>query len=80
MNVVDKDIGDSQCRPRMLHQGYYLAFLDVWDNEAAKYIRRLLRHQAFRTQAQRMGKIVRVRHSGISYWQSQQCREHDLSW
>jgi hypothetical protein len=38
---------------RMLHQGYCLVFLDVWDNEAAEYIHRFLRHPAFRTQAQR---------------------------
>ena len=55
----------------LLHQGYCLVFLDVWDDEAAEYIRRFLRHPEFRTQAQRMGKVTRVRHGGVSYWQVQ---------
>jgi hypothetical protein len=55
--------------PTLLHQGYCLVFLDIWEDEVAAYIRRFLRHAAFRTQAQRMGKVVRVYHSGVSYWQ-----------
>jgi hypothetical protein len=53
----------------LLHQRYCLVFLDVWEDEAAEYIRRFLRHPEFRTQTQRMGKVVRVRHRSMSYWQ-----------
>jgi hypothetical protein len=49
------------------------------DVEAAAYMRRLLRHQAFRMQAQRMGKVVRVRHSGVSYWQLRERKERIVS-
>lgn len=42
------------------HLRYCLVFLDVAFDEAAEFIRRFLRHTAFRTQAQRMGRVVRV--------------------
>ena len=67
-------------RAQLRHSGYCLVWLDVLDDEAAAYIRRLLRHQAFRTQAQRMGKVVRVRHSGVSYWQLRERKERIVSW
>ena len=66
--------------PTLLHQGGCLVFLDVWDDEVAEYIRRFLRHSEFRTHSQRIGKIVRVRHSGVRYWQVHQRRERDLKW
>jgi hypothetical protein len=64
----------------LCHPGYCLVHLDVARNEVAGMIRRFLRHRAFRTQAQRMGKVVRVRHSGISFWQVRQSYEHVISW
>ena len=67
-------------RPTLRHQGYCLAFLDVWEDEAAAYIRRFLRHATFRTQAQRIGKVVRVHYRGASYWQVNVKKVHVLSW
>ncbi|MBI3798651.1 MAG: hypothetical protein HY268_17010 [Deltaproteobacteria bacterium] len=67
-------------RPTLLHAGYCLVYLEVGADEIAEYIRHLLRHQAFRRRSQRMGKIVRVRHSGGSYWQIHQKGEQSLSW
>ena len=67
-------------RPTLRHQGYCLVFLDVWEDEAAAYIRRFLRHVTFRTQAQRMGKVVRVYHSGVSYWHVNVKKAQALSW
>jgi len=55
-------------------------YLDVAFDEIADFIRRFLRHAAFRTQAQRMGKVVRVYHSGVSYWQANVSKAHALSW
>jgi hypothetical protein len=55
--------------PKLRHPGYCLVYLDVDFDEMAEFVRRFLRHRAFRTQAQRMGKVVRVRHSGLTYWQ-----------
>jgi len=67
-------------RPTLRHQGYCLVFLAVWEDEAAAYIRRFLRHVTFRTQAQRMGKVVRVYHSGVSYWHVNVKKAQALSW
>jgi len=53
--------------PRLPHPAYCLVYLDVAFDEIAEFIRRFLRHAAFRTQAQRMGKVSRVYHSGASY-------------
>jgi hypothetical protein len=66
--------------PDLRHHNYCLVYLDVWADETAEYIRRFLRHKTFRTQAQRMGKVVRVRHSGISFWQVKLEAERALSW
>jgi hypothetical protein len=62
------------------HAGYCLVHLDVRYNEVAEYIPRFLRHKAFRAQAQRMGKVVRVRHTGLSYWQVGLDHEIATSW
>jgi hypothetical protein len=67
-------------RLALLHRGYCLVYLDVEVNETATYIRRFLRHTEFRTQSQRMGRVVRVRHSSVSYWEVHQRGEHALSW
>jgi hypothetical protein len=66
--------------PLLRHSAYCLVYLDVAFDEIADFIRRFLRHAAFRTQAQRMGKVVRVYHSGVSYWQVNVKKAHALSW
>jgi hypothetical protein len=66
--------------PTLRHRGYCLVYLDVEFDEAAEYLRRFLRHKAFRTQAQRLGKVVRVRHSGLTYWQLGDNVEHVIGW
>jgi hypothetical protein len=65
---------------QMCHRRYCLVFLDVAFDEAAEFIRRFLRHSAFRTLAQRMGRVVRVHHSGVSYWQARVKKAHALRW
>jgi hypothetical protein len=67
-------------KPELCHSRYCLVFLDVTFDEAAEFIRRFLRHVAFCMQIQRMGKVVRVHHSGISYWQVKVKRAHALGW
>jgi len=67
-------------KPDLRHPGYCLVLLDVAFDEAAEYTRRFLRHAEFRTQSQRMGKVIRVRHSGISFWQVKLEAERALSW
>lgn len=66
--------------PRLVHSRYCLVHLDVAFDEVAEYIRRFLRHAEFRTRSQRMGKIVRVHHSSMNYWQVNRKGERTLSW
>ncbi len=74
--TLDRDFS----QPELCHSGYCLVYLDVEPDEAAAYIRRFLRHPAFRTQAQRMGKVVRVRPTGLSWWEVGVKAERALSW
>jgi hypothetical protein len=39
-----------------------------------------LRHKAFRTRTQRMGKVVRLHHSGLAYWQVGAFKERESIW
>ena len=55
--------------------GYCLAYFDVSLVTAAEFIRRFLRHKLFRTQVQRLGKVVCVNESGLAYWQAGICRK-----
>jgi hypothetical protein len=66
--------------PKLRHPRYCLVYLDVDFDEMAEFVRRFLRHPAFRTQAQRMGKVIRVRHSGLTYWQVSKEHEHIVGW
>jgi hypothetical protein len=66
--------------PDLRHASYCLVYLDVLPDEAATFIHRLLRHPAFRTQAARMGKVIRVHPGGLNYWQSGEARERKLGW
>lgn len=64
----------------LLHAGYCLVYLDVLADEAAEYVRRLLRHPLFRTQTQRMGKVIRIRPGGLSWWEAGAKAERVVSW
>jgi hypothetical protein len=66
--------------PALRQAGYCLVYCEVGTDETAEYIRRFLRHRAFRSRAQRMGKVIRLRQTGISYWQVHEQKELDLSW
>jgi hypothetical protein len=66
--------------PWLRHPAYCLVYLEVAPNEAALFIRRFLRHLHFQTQAQRIGKVVRVHHEGISFWQIKVDKEQESDW
>jgi hypothetical protein len=74
--TLDEDFN----HPKLRHPGYCLVDLDVAPDKVADYIRRFLRHTTFRTQAQRMGKVIRVRPSRINYWQAGEERAHLIGW
>jgi hypothetical protein len=54
----------------LLHPTYCLAWLDVFDGDAAQFIRRFLRQPLFKTHARRLGKVVRIHPGGVSYWET----------
>ena len=69
-------------KPGLRHAGYCLVFLDIMEHEGeiAAAIRRFLRHPAFRTHAQRMGKVVRLHHDGMHYWALGDAVPHSAAW
>jgi hypothetical protein len=60
---------DDFYHPQLRHPNYCLVHFDVTILETATYIRQFYRHPLFRTQAQRMGKVVRVHEHGITCWE-----------
>lgn len=65
---------------RLCHRAYGLVYLDVGYLQVAEFIRRFLRHPEFRTQAKRLGKVVRVHPDGVQYWQTGRPRLAAVNW
>ena len=63
--TLDKDF----FQPRLCHPSYCLVWLDVRADDAAEYLRCFLAHPRFCTVAQRMGKVARVHHDLIHFWE-----------
>ena len=53
----------------LCHPAYCLVWLDVRADDAAHFVRCFLKHPLFKTQAKRMGAVVRVHHGGLLFWQ-----------
>lgn len=66
--------------PCLCHEGYCLVHLDVQEEMAADYVRRLLRHRRLNTKAKRMGCIIRVSPTGLTFWRIHQEQENRLAW
>jgi hypothetical protein len=64
----------------LCHSGYSLVVLAVEKDEAASFIRRLLRHSAFRLRSKRMGKVIRVSHAKVSVWALSKQKQVDIGW
>jgi len=64
----------------LCHERYCLVCMDVRDDEAASFVRRLLRHPQFDTQAKRMGTVVRLSPSGIRTWRVGAEGETQVEW
>ena len=62
------------------HPRYCLVHLSVARDEVAVFTRRLLRHPEFRTQAQRLGTVMRVSSAGVSVWRPRARKEVVLRW
>lgn len=55
-------------RPDLCHTRYCLVYLSVSREESALFVRRLLGHPQFGTQAKRMGAVIRAAYSGLHVW------------
>ena len=67
-------------RPQLRHSNYCLVAMDVRDEEAAIFVRRLVRQQQFRTQRKRTGTVVRLSRVGIRYWRLGSEAEQSIEW
>jgi hypothetical protein len=74
--TLDGDFYDRRLR----HAGYCLVHLDVEEELAAEYVRRLLRHRELNTKAKRMGCVIRAAPTGLVFWRSRQDQETRLPW
>jgi hypothetical protein len=64
----------------LCHAGYCLVHLDVEEERAAQFIRRILRHPALNAKVKRMGAVLRARTGGISLWRVHSRRVLRLLW
>ena len=71
---------DGFFKPQLCHIRYGLIYLNVEKSEAAIFIRRLLKHAEFSTQAKRMGNVVRVSHAGLACWRLHSSEEMHFKW
>lgn len=53
---------------KLCHTKYCLAFLDLGQYESAIFMRRFLRNKNFDSQKKRMGKVIKISHSGLLVW------------
>ena len=65
---------------RLCHPSDCLVALAISEHEAASFIRRFLRHAGFNTQTKRMGKVIRVSHTGLRLWRLHGEQEEQLRW
>lgn len=62
------------------HSRYCLVCMAVGPSDVATYVRRLLRHQEFDTEAKRLGTVVRLSSRGITVWRLHAEQEVHFSW
>lgn len=65
---------------RLCHQKYCIVCLAVAASEVAPLIRCFLRHSQFDTRAKRIGKVVRLSQTSISFWRANVQEEERLVW
>ncbi|MCK4541847.1 MAG: hypothetical protein KAU17_06395 [Spirochaetales bacterium] len=64
----------------LCHDRYCLVYLAIGQYEVASFVRRFLRHSAFNTRAKRVGKVIRVSHTGMRIWQLHAKKEKEIGW
>ena len=64
----------------LCHARYCLMYLTVRQIEHASFVRRLLHHPEFDTQAKRLGSVLRLSHAGVSAWHLRHQHEMHYEW
>ena len=67
-------------QPTHRHAENCLVLLAIAEDEAASFIRRVLRHPSLNTHAKRKGKVVRATHAGLRVWRLNGDIEERLAW
>ena len=62
------------------HARYCLVYLDVEQYEAATFVRRVLRHRQFDTDAKRVATLIRGSHGGLAVWRLHAQKELRFEW
>ena len=62
------------------HSRYCLVFLDVPKGQEALYVRRLMRHSRFDSEAKRLGHVIRVNPNVLMFWRLHAEREEQADW
>ena len=65
---------------KLSHAKYCLAHLAVRKDEVALFVRRVLRHQEFNTEAKRIGTVIRASHTGLRVWHFNAAKEVRYDW
>lgn len=65
---------------RLCHERYCLVHLDTEKNQVAAYVRRLLRHSEFDTQAKRMGMVIQVTYARLFVWRTHAVEVERIEW
>jgi len=73
-------LDDDFYKRTLCHAGYCLVLINAGQYEAASFVRRILRHTQFSTQAKRMGAVMRVSHIGITTWHLHAEEEVFVEW
>lgn len=66
--------------PSLRHPGYCLVLVGIGQNEVAAFIWRFLRHPDFNTQAKRAGRVVRISHTGLTFWRLRSQAQTHTEW
>jgi hypothetical protein len=64
----------------LCHAHYCLVYMTVEQQGVANFVRRLLRHREFDTEAKRMGTVIRISQPGITAWRLHAEQEISFTW
>jgi hypothetical protein len=65
---------------QLCHGRYCLVCVDVGQYAAAAFVRRLLHHQQFDTEAKRLGSVIRLSQRGLALWRLHAEEEIHVDW